>query len=138
MIIKSRKVNAYQCPYCNLLSLNQKEIEEHSETCERNPNYTQICIECRLLNKDYTLTYIRDKSICLCTGIHGGGCHWINHDDTEVMKEITKSRNDYIKFRNWNMNISIEENWKRDELYDELRNAGYSQEDAIKEVYEVK
>ena len=124
------KVEAYKCPFCNRISLKKSEIEEHLKICFKNPNYVKKCINCSSLYKDFVLQNIRHKGICIYTCAGSSGCPYINHDDTEIQREIDKSRDEYVKFSKYDNSKSIEENWKREKKYDELRKNGYSVEEA--------
>lgn len=130
-----QKIQAYKCPHCAEISLSLKEIEKHKRTCRKNPEYTQKCIQCACLNGDFILTNLRGKGICVHTGPYGGKCPYCNHDDAEVQKRIQESHDAYTKYSCYSSDISPQENWKKEDRYDELREKGYTPEEARKEVY---
>lgn len=85
-------ITAFKCPYCNfVVDRNKAAVYEHAKRCSKNPEYTQKCIDCSYLEKDYLLRSIDGKPLC----IYSGECPYQHHDNTEVMQNITQSKSEY-------------------------------------------
>lgn len=85
------EIKAYKCPFCGYYNTNKKEIILHSNKCRNNPDYTQECLYCHNLERDFEIRimFLNPKRHYCC---YSGSCPYINHTDTELMKYIEKEK----------------------------------------------
>lgn len=134
-MIQAVKITAYKCPFCDCVSTDKTEIETHALKCYKNPDYTQKCINCGSLDKDFVFSDLCGRGICLFTRPSCGGCPYVNHDSEEVDLKIQQSHDAYTKFYNYDSSISPQENWRKEEEYDRLRSSGVTADEAKRRIY---
>lgn len=80
-------IQGYKCPYCGYSECNERSILEHMSHCFKNPDYTQKCIECNCLEKDWETRKLFDgKSICC---YNEAECPFLHHDSKEIDKILS-------------------------------------------------
>lgn len=94
------EIKAYKCPFCGYYSTNKKEVLDHANKCQSNPTYTQECLYCHNLEKDFKqrIMFPQSNQPYCCYFYNGGACPYKNHTDTELMKYIEKEEAKLTKY----------------------------------------
>lgn len=95
-----KKVTAYQCPYCGYYALDESDVQKHANTCRNNPDFTQECLYCHCLEKDFEHRILFPKpNASYCCQMHGGGsCIYKSHTNTALMEHIEKKKTELAAY----------------------------------------
>lgn len=98
--MKLKEVKAYKCPFCDYYSLNESDALKHAKRCPKNPNYTQECLHCHCLERDFEMRILYPNSkLPYCCCFHSGGnCMYQKHTNKELMKYIDKEKKRLTKY----------------------------------------
>lgn len=94
------EVKAYKCVFCGYYSTNKQEIIQHSLKCRNNPNYTQECLYCSNLERDFEQRIMfPDPKYPYCCYFHGNGkCPYKNYTNKKLMEHIEEEKAKLAKF----------------------------------------
>ena len=88
------EIKAYKCPFCNHYSTDIDEVTKHASKCRNNPNYTQECLYCHNLERDFKQKILfpnANNPYCCCLH-NNGSCPYKNHTDKELMQYIEETK----------------------------------------------
>lgn len=88
------EIKAYKCPFCEYFHTNKEKVIQHSNQCRNNPNYTQECLYCHNLERDFKqrIIFPDSKRPYCCYFYNGGKCPYKNHTNKKLMEVVKKEK----------------------------------------------
>ena len=94
------EIGAYKCPFCGYFSNDKEKVIQHSNQCRNNPNYTQECLYCHNLERDFKhrIMFPDSKRPYCCYFYGNGECPYKNHTNKKLMEFIEEEKAKLSKF----------------------------------------